>query len=174
MDWMNKVSGILRQYAGSGTTQGKESQTPADVNQHFDNVAQSVPQSVLAQGLLEAFHSEQTPSFGEMVGSLFGQSNPQQKAGVLNKLLLAAGPASSSWLSGKGLPGLVNGPSQVNEQLVSQVRPDTIAELAEHAQKQNPSIVAEVSEFYAQHPALVKGLGAAALAIAMSEMSRAA
>jgi hypothetical protein len=174
MDWMNKVGGILQQYAGSGSTQASVTQAPANVNQHFDNVAQAVPQGVLAQGLSEAFQSNQTPAFGQMVGKLFGQSNPEQKTGILNKLLAAAGPSAAAWLGSKGLSGLVNGPNQVNPQAVSQVGADTVSELAEHAQKQNPSIVDEVSGFYAQHPTLVKGLGAAALAIAMSKMSRAA
>ena len=62
MDWMNKVSGILQQYSESTSTQGNASQTPADVSQHFDNVAQTVPQNVLAQGLSEAFHSKETPA----------------------------------------------------------------------------------------------------------------
>ena len=175
MDWMNKVGGILQQYSGSGLNQAPSaSQAPADVSQHFDNVAQAVPQSVLARGISEAFQSNQTPPFAQMIGNLFGQSNPEQKTGLLNKLLTAAGPSASAWLASKGLSGLVNGPSRVNPLAVSQVGPDTISELAEHAQKQNPSIVDELGGFYAQHPALVKGLGAAALAVAMSKMSRAA
>jgi hypothetical protein len=174
MDWMNKVGGILQQYSESASSQGAESRAPGDVSQHFDNVSQAVPQNVLAQGLSEAFHSNQTPSFGQMVGNLFRQSDPEQKTGILNKLLAAAGPSASAWLASKGLSGLVNGPSQVNPQAVTQVSPETVSELANDAQNQSPSIVDEVSGFYAQHPTLVKGLGAAALAIAMSKMSRAA
>ena len=174
MDWMNKVGGILQQYSGSASTPDTASSASADVNQHFDNVSQAVPQNVLAQGLSEAFRSNQTPSFGQMVGNLFQKSDPEQKTGILNKLLTAAGPSASAWLASKGQSGLVNGPSQVNPQAVAQVSPETVSELASHAQKQSPSVVDEVSSFYAQHPVLVKGLGAAALAIAMSKMSRAA
>jgi len=43
---------------------------------------------------------------------------------------------------------------------------------AEHAAKQNPSIVDQASEFYAQHPTLVKSLGAASLALIMSHLSK--
>jgi hypothetical protein len=50
--------------------------------------------------------------------------------------------------------------------------PEAVSQLATEAHKQNPSIVDTVSGFYAQHPTLVKGLGAAALAIAMSHMPK--
>jgi len=174
MGWMDKVGGILQQYSGSASPQGIESQAPADVSQHFENVSRAAPESVLAQGLSEAFRSNQTPSFGQMVGSLFQKSDPEQKTGILNRLLTAAGPSASAWLASRGQSGLVIGPSQVNPQAAAEVSSETVSELASHAQNQSPSIVDEVSSFYAQHPALVKGLGAAALAIAMSKMSRAA
>ncbi|HXA67004.1 MAG TPA: hypothetical protein VNV82_17735 [Bryobacteraceae bacterium] len=44
-------------------------------------------------------------------------------------------------------------------------------QLAEHAEKQNPSIVDQASQFYAQHPTLVKSLGVGVLALVMSHMS---
>jgi hypothetical protein len=171
---MDKVGGILQQYSGSVPNQGTNAPAPADVGQHFNTVAQTVPQSVLADGLSEAFHSNQAASFGEMVGSLFRQSDSDQKTGILNKLLAAAGPSASASLASKGSSELVNGPNQVNPQAVEQVSPATVSELANHAQNQSPSIVDEVSGFYAQHPMLVRGLGAAALAIVMSKMSRTA
>jgi hypothetical protein len=65
---------------------------------------------------------------------------------------------------------LVNGPWQVNPQALTQVSPETVSKLANHAQNQSPSLADEVSGFYALHPALAKGLGAAALALAMSKM----
>jgi hypothetical protein len=40
---------VLKQYAG-GSAPAKD----ADVNQHFDQVAQNVPQNVLAEGLSHA------------------------------------------------------------------------------------------------------------------------
>jgi hypothetical protein len=47
-----------------------------------------------------------------------------------------------------------------------------VQQLAEHAQASNPSIVDQASSFYAQHPQLVQGLGAGALALIMSHMSK--
>lgn len=164
---MNAIGGILQKY-----TNPDASQVSADVHQHFDAVAQAAPQGVLAQGISAAFNSSQTPAFGQMVGNLFGQSSPDQKAGMLNQLLGAAGPAAMAFIGSKGLSGLVNSSGQVNPQAASQLSPDVVAELATHAQKQNPSIVDSVSGFYAQHPTLIKTLGAAALSIAMAKMSQ--
>ena len=167
MAWMNAIGSILQKYQNADATQA-----PADVHQHFDAVAQAAPQGVLAQGLSAVFNSSQTPAFGQMVGNLFGQSNPDQKAGMLNQLLASAGPSVMALLASKGLSGLVDSSGQVNAQAASQLSPDAVAELASHAQKQNPSIVDSVSGFYAQHPTLVKTLGAAALSIAMAKMSQ--
>ena len=60
----------------------------------------------------------------------------------------------------------------MNPQAASQVSPDAATQLANQAQKQNPSIVDTVSGFYAQHPTLVKTLGVAALSIVMSNLSK--
>ena len=167
MGWMNAIGGILQQY-----TNADPSQPSADVHNHFDAVAQAAPQSALAQGLAAAFSSNQTPAFGQMVANLFNQSSPDQKAGMLNQLLASAGPSVTALLASKGLSGIVNSSGQVNAPAASQLSPDTIAEVASHVQKLNPSVVDTVSGFYAQHPTLVKSLGAAALSIAMAKMSQ--
>jgi len=167
MSWMNAIGGILQKYKNTDPLQASQ-----DVHEHFDTVSQAVPKSVLAQGLSAAFNSEQTPAFGQMVANLFNQSSPDQKAGMLSQLLSSAGPGITALLASKGLSGLVNSSGQVNPQAASQITPDTVAEVASHAQKQNPSIVDTVSGFYAQHPTLVKALGATALSIAMAKMSQ--
>jgi hypothetical protein len=43
--------------------------------------------------------------------------------------------------------------------------------LTSHAQTQDPSIIDRVSAIYAQHPVLIKSLGAAALTIAMKKIA---
>ncbi len=130
-----------------------------------------MPQSHLASGLAEAFRSDQTPPFPQMIGNLFGQSNGQQRAGILNQLLGAAGPGVLSMIGGS-VGGLLNPGSQVTPQQAEQIPQETVQQLAEHAQQNNPSIIDQASSFYAQHPKLVQGLGAGALALMMSHMSR--
>ena len=43
---------------------------------------QQAPADVLSQGLREAFDSKDTPSIGNLVGQMFGQSNANQQAGL--------------------------------------------------------------------------------------------
>jgi hypothetical protein len=44
--------------------------------------------------------------------------------------------------------------------------------LAQHAEKHDPSVIDKLSAVYAQHPTLIKGIGAAGLAFAMSKISQ--
>lgn len=158
----------LEQYSGSAAVNNP----PANVHQDFEQVTQSAPQPQLAAGLSEAFRSNQTPPFGQMLATLFSQSNGQQQAGILNQLLSSAGPALASSGALGGLSSLLAGGAQVTPQQAQQVQPETVQQLAEQAQRNNPSIVEEAGSFYAQHPTLVKALGAGSLAFIMSHMSR--
>jgi hypothetical protein len=47
-----------------------------------------------------------------------------------------------------------------------------VEQAAAHAQQNSPSIIDRVSGFYAQHPDAVKGLGAAAITIALQHIAR--
>src|SRR5207249_3609853 len=75
------LGGILKQYLGGGSAQPVGD--PAD---HFHEVAQNAPPQVVRDGLSQAFRSDQTPPFGQMVGDLFRQANPQQQAGMLRSV----------------------------------------------------------------------------------------
>jgi ABC-type cobalamin transport system ATPase subunit len=123
----------------------------------------------MADGLAQAFRSDQTPSFPEMVASLFRQSNPDQRAGLLNHLIGSIGPAALA-----SVPGLkeVSGGQSVTSQDASQISAEQVQQAAAHAQRQNPSIVDQVSGFYAQHPDVVKALGGAAISIAIQHIVR--
>jgi len=82
---------ILNQYRNASAAA-----PPPNVEQDYSQVAQSAPQSHLASGLTEAFRSDQTPSFGEMLGTLFSNSNGQQRAGILISSWALWGRARSS------------------------------------------------------------------------------
>jgi hypothetical protein len=167
---LTDLIGVLQQYTGASA-----SNPPASAQQDFQRVADSAPQEHLAGGLAEAFRSDQTPPFPQMLASLFSQSTGQQKAGLLSQLLGSAGLASGA-AAGSGMLGslssLLTGGSSINPQQANEVTPDQVQQLAEHAQKANPSIIEQASNFYAQHPHIVQGLGAGALALIMSHMSK--
>lgn len=160
---------ILKQYTGS------PSGPTGDVAGHFDTVAQHVSPNELGGGIAAAMRSDATPSFGQTVGGLFGKSNPEQQAGLLSQLVQAVGPGALSSIAGGALGGLFGAgraPGPITPAQASQVTPDQVTAIANHAEQQDGSIVDKVGGFYAQHPAIVKTLGVAALAIAMSHMNK--
>lgn len=163
------VMDILKQYA----------ERPTDTETDFDEVARQVSPDVLGSGIAQAFRSDQTPSFGDMIGSLLGGSNPQQRTGLLNQLIQAVGPAVLSGAAGGALGRLLQGlqtkgvtsqPTLTTAE-TAQLTPQQLQEIAVEAQKKDPTVLDKVGSFYAQHPELVKMLGGAALAIALGQMA---
>jgi hypothetical protein len=145
MDWMNAVSDIVQRYSGQG---GGAASAPADVHADYRQVAEAAPENVKSEGIAQAFRSDQTPPFPQMLANLFGQSNPNQRAGLLNSLL---------------------GRTVTAEQ-ASQMSRDEVQQMAAHAEGQNPSVIDQVSQFCAQHPDMMKAVGGLALSIAIQHM----
>ena len=145
------------------------------VNEHFDEVARQSNPRDLGNGVAAAFRSDSTPPFGQMIGDLFGRSDPQQRAGILNQIIRSVGAGGLGSIAGGVLGRVLGGaggtaPATITPEQASQVSPADASVLAEHAEKKDPTIMDRAGEFYAQHPDLVKGLGAAALAIALGRM----
>lgn len=161
------IANVLRQYTGASA-----SNPPANAQQDFEKVGQTAPPSHIADGLTQAFHSNETPAFGQMIASLFGNSNPEQRAGILSHLLPAAGAGAGSRITGQLASLLKGGTSQVTPEQAAQVSPESVQQLAEHAKQNNPSIVEQASSFYSQHPKVIQTLGAGALALIMSHISK--
>jgi hypothetical protein len=135
----------------------------------LDETENSPPEAV-ADGLAHAFRSDQTPAFPSMVANLFGRSDPDQRAGLLNRLLGAVGPGALAGLPG-ALGGLLGG-GEVRAEQAAQVSPKDVEEIAAHAEKQDPSVVDQVSSFYSKHPQVVQALGGLALTLAMQHMMK--
>ncbi len=173
MSWFDQLGGLLQQYTNAN-------QPTQSTEQDFDQAASIAPRDAMSQGIAEAFRSDQTPPFPNMLGQLFGNSSGTQRANILNTLLSVAGPAllSGGLQRGGGmggalgqLGGLLN-KGQISPQEAEQVPPQAVEELAREAEQRDPSIIDRVSDFYSEHPGLVKSLGAAALAVAMSGMAK--
>jgi hypothetical protein len=170
MSFLSGIGDLLKQYSANSATQAT---TPV-VEQHFDQVAQAVPSSTIASGLAEAFRSGQTASFPQMAAQLFANGNNQQQASVLNGLMASLGPAVIAQFAGSSpnspLAALLRSGSVSPAQAAS-VNPADVQALTAHAQNQDPSIIDRVSAVYAEHPVLIKSLGAAALTIAMKKIA---
>jgi hypothetical protein len=164
------LGGLLQQYLGRGGDQA-----PADATDHYEQVAQNASPELVSQGLSEAFRSDQTPPFSQMVGQMFGQANPQQQAGMLNQLLSNLGPGALAAITSSGALGslgsVLGSGNTISPQQVSQLSPDQVQQIAEHAQRHSPGVVDQMSDFFAKHSGLVKTLGGAALTIALAKIA---
>lgn len=163
------LGNLLQQYLG-----GAMNANPSQANDDFDRVTQQAPRETVAHGVTQALRSDQTPPFPQMVGQLFGQGSPDQRAGMLNQILSSVGPSVLSSVAGGALGNLFGGgaPRQVTPEQASQISPEQAQEIAARAEQENPGIVDRMGDFYAQHPTLVKALGGAALAIALGHMAQ--
>jgi hypothetical protein len=118
---------------------------------------------------------------GGILGSVFGGGGggmSQGGAGGLGDILgsvLGGGNRSG----GGGLAGVLGqmmgsggGMRQLTEEEAAQISPEEVQALAEEAQKADPSVIDRLSEVYAEHPTLIKSLGAGALALALSKIAQ--
>jgi len=92
-------------------------------------------------------------------------------------VLSSLGPVASQVLGGAGgglggLAGVLQGGGTVSPAQAQQISPQVIEGLARKAREINPGIVDAVSGFYAKNPQLVKAIGAGALALLMSRLSK--
>jgi hypothetical protein len=169
MDWMNVVEDVVQRYTGQG---GGTAAAPDNPHEDFQKVAQAAPQNVVAGGITQAFRSDQTPPFPEMLANLFSHSDASQQAGLLNRLLGSVGPGLIADMAARsGLPSELAGGSVTPDQ-ASRISPGQVQQMAAQAERQNPSVVDELGSFYAQHPDVVKALGGMALTIAMQHMMK--
>lgn len=153
----NTIANLIKQLSSVGN-----GPVPADAQDEFHRVAQSTPPDVLSRGVVDAFNSDRTPPFGEMVGHLFGNANPQQRAGILGTLL--------GGMRGANVPASVQQAADGSVEHAANVSTDDVQQIASQAQNDNSGVVDQMGRFYAQHPVLVKSLGAAAMAIVLGRI----
>jgi len=75
MSWADTIRELMGG-GGAGTAQAPAVPNP---EQTFQQAAQQAPPQVVGSGLAEAFRSNQTPSFPEMVSTLFSHSRAPAK-----------------------------------------------------------------------------------------------
>lgn len=167
------LGNLLQQYMG-----GSNQVPPEQAQYDFDRIADSAPQRELGDGVAQAFRSDQTPPFPQMVSQLFGNSDPNQRAGMLNQMLSTLGPGVLASLGG-GLGNLLKNRGagtqqmpQITPEEAERLSPDDVKQVAERAEQEDPSVMDRMGQFYAKNPTLVKALGGAALAIALGHMAQ--
>ena len=166
MSFLDQLGGMVNEFEGGAATPAQAALA-----------AQQTSPSAVAGAFSTIFNSAETGSFGQNIGQLFSQSNPQQRAGILNQLLASAAPGVLGSLAGGAFTGLLGqkaggGSPQVTEEQAAQIPHSAVEELANHAQQNNPGIVDEASQFYSQHPALIQALGTGAAVLALRHFSQ--
>jgi hypothetical protein len=161
MALLNDLKAMLNQYVSGSAPSG-------DTGAHFQQVAQSVDQGTLAQGIAAAMRSDDTPPFAQLVSQLFASGSGEQKLAMLNTLCSSV-PADVRAQLSSMIPGIGTATSPTSAQAVS---PDAVQQLAEHAEQHDASIVDRMSALYAAHPGLVKTLGTTAMMIAMRTIAQ--
>lgn len=152
---------------------------PPHVFEDFDQVAHELPPEDIGDGLEDAFNSDATPPFEQMVGQLYDRSDPNLRAGLLNEILGSLGGGMAGGLGGAAAGGMIGDllrrmdrGTHISPDDAMHVPVNEVERAAAEAARRNPSLVQRVSRFYARHPQLVHTLGQAALAIAMRGMAR--
>lgn len=168
MNWMDQIGDLFQQYT-SGTS------APEQAGDHYGQVAEVAPSPTVAAGLADAMRSDQTPPFAQLAAQLFSNSNGEQKANMLKELLATVGPvlpqALGSSVAGGLLSQLLGSGRPVTAQDAQEIPPEAVQELAQRANNQDASIIDRVSSMYAEHPTVVKTLGAGVLSIALAKIS---
>lgn len=152
---------VLNRYANA-----RRDHPPTGVEHDFDQVARQVPPKDFEEGLAEAFRADETPPFEEMVADLYGRSDPDTRAGLLDNILPNLGGALADRLRNMTSGG------RVAANRTSEIEPAQVQEMAREARATNPGILERVSQFYAKHPDLVRNLGGIAMGIALNRMAR--
>ena len=142
----------------------------ANPEPHFEQVASKATPDQVGDGVAEAFRSKETEPFPQMVQNLFSRSNSIQQAGLLNKLIQAAGPVALAAAGGVLAKMLKPGQTELTADQASALRPEQVRDIAVAAEQHSPSVMDQVGNFYAEHPTLIKTLGGAALMIVLARM----
>ncbi len=95
---------------------------------------------------------------------------------MLTGLLAAVGPSVLAQFTGSNpnsplVALLKSGQTAVTPEQAANVPASDVAALAHTAQSTDPSIIDRMSAIYAQHPTLIKTLGAAAMTIAVKHIA---
>ena len=145
------------------------------VFEDFDQVANEAEPDEIREGLVEAFNSDDTPPFEEMVSQLYERSDPQQRAGLLEQILGSLGGGAAGGAAGGILGDLLRNATRggrISPEQAQRIPKGEIEVATREAAKRNPNIIEQVGDFYSRQPQIVKTLGQAALAIALARMAR--
>lgn len=142
--------------------------------QQIEQITREASRDDLKVGVDEALRSKETPQLSQIVAEMFERATPQQRAEILNTLTEKLGPGALAGIAGGALAGH-EGPDTplVPLEKATRITPDQVRDVVTTARRADePGLFDRMSSFYAEHPELVKTLGAGALMIALARMKQ--
>ena len=155
MGWQDMLGGVMNQFTGSATAPGQ------DAHAQFEQLSSIVPANLLGSSIGPALGSMATQEVAQHLLSSASAMTPEQRGGLFSTLLsgfTSQGTDATSLLSQLG----VNPETATNPEAAT---PEDVAALAAHAHQNAPDIFHKAMEFYAEHPVLVKSMGAIAVGL---------
>lgn len=162
MALFDQISGLLGNVMGGNLNE-------QDTHAHYDQIAQTVPQSTLGTALGSVLGSMNSGEVQQRMANSATQMSPDQRGGVVQTLL--GGLGGSSGLNIGSLLSQLG----INQNVASDPQsatPDEVARLASHAHENNPGVLQQAMSVYAAHPTLVKALGSVVIAGIASHLSK--
>jgi hypothetical protein len=163
MSFFDSIGGLLNQYIGGNAAASTE-----EAHQHYDQVTSAVPSGVLGSAIGPALSSLAVEEIQQHIFNSASQMSPAQRGGFVQSImggLASSGGNVSSILSQLGIsPSVADNPQDAS--------PEDVAALAAHTQQNSPDVFHRAMEFYAEHPTLVKAMGAAAVSAIIYEIAR--
>ena len=113
-------------------------------------------------------------ALAQIVADMFEKASPEQRAAILNSLTEKLGPGALAGVAGGVLAGHEGATTPaVTADKATQITPAQVRDVVTTARTADePGVFDRVSDFYSQHPDLVKTLGAGALMIALARMKQ--
>jgi hypothetical protein len=160
MSLLDQLGPMLQQYVG-----GREAATDADAHAHYDQITAAVPAHELAPSIGPALTTLSPNDLRDRVTASAAEMSAQQRGSMVGSILAGLGPQVTSVLASLGLnASLAQNPAAAT--------PTDAGALAAHVQQERPEIFNQAMAFYAQHPILVKTLGAVAIARIAQQLTR--
>ena len=152
MSFLDQLGPLLQQYAG-----GQAAATDAEAHAHYDQITAAIPPHELAPAIGPALTTLSPQDLRERVAASAAQMSAPQRATLVQTMLSGLGPNVANILATLGLnPALIDDPAQATGA--------DAGAIAAHVQQERPEIFNKAMAVYAQHPMLVKMLGAVAIA----------
>lgn len=138
----------------------------------IDQITREAPRETVRSGVSEALRSRETPTLSRIVADLFEKASPQERADILNTLVERLGPGALAGVAGGALAGHEGSDAPlVPVEKAEKITPAQVHDVVSTARAADePGVFERMSNFYAEHPELVKTLGAGALMIALARM----